>query len=136
MGRDADRTLESTLIAGYLHAKFLALREEAQGLEGEFGDWNRKKADSQRKPRRWKKKRLLIPPAAKQTAAPRPAGAQPCNTNRLKHGRYERRLILLRAMIRAHIHAGEALIGYAKYGVLGKAALRSVQSKNRLLRVA
>jgi len=74
-------------------------------------DWNRKKALSI-PPRRWNKKRLLVPPGAKAEKL-RPSGAQPCNTNRLRHGKYARGWQLFRAEIRSHIRASHALVAYA-----------------------
>jgi hypothetical protein len=94
-----------------LYANFLAFNKQGQAFRAENEDWNRKKA-SFKKPRRWSKKRLLIPPGAKAKTM-RPSGAQPCNENRLKHGKFRREWLLFRGEIRSHIRASHALIAYA-----------------------
>lgn len=93
-------------------AKFLALREQFQALEAQNADWNVKKAHS-KKSRRWRKKRLLVPPAARMNVS-RPRGAQPGNSNRFKHGNRSRERQLFLALIRTHIHTGRTLVALAK----------------------
>ncbi len=101
-----DASMMSPLV-GLLHANFLALSEQSQFFKAENEDWNRKKALSIPR-RRWSKKRLLVPPGAKAKPV-RPSGAQFCNTNRLRHGKYARDRQLFLAELRSHIRAGHAL---------------------------
>ena len=98
--------------AAYLHAKFLALKQQVQNLEAENADWNRKKANL-KKPRRWSKKRLLVPPALRAKPQ-RPVGAQDGNENHLKHGKYARDRQLFFAKLRTHIRASYALVAWVK----------------------
>lgn len=98
--------------AASLHAKFLALKEETQRLAAENADWNAKKTKAP-KPRRWSKKRRLTPPGC----CPPPAakrGAQPCNSNRLRHGKRTRQMNLFRALVRTHIRTSYALVAWVK----------------------
>lgn len=97
--------------APILYANFLAFCEQGQAFKAENEDWNRKQARF-KKPRRWSKKRLLVPPGEKAKTL-RPSGAQQCNTNRLIHGKYARGWQLFRGEIRSHIRASHALIAYA-----------------------
>lgn len=98
--------------APILYAKFLAFHEQGQVFRAENEDWNRKKANL-KKPRRWSKKRQLVPPGAKAKTM-RPSGAQLCNENRLRHGKYARNWQLFQAEIRSHIRAGHALVAYVQ----------------------
>ncbi|MDR3526994.1 MAG: hypothetical protein P4L57_06905 [Rhizomicrobium sp.] len=94
-----------------LYANFLALTEQGQAFKAENEDWNRKKAHTP-PPRRWSKKRVLVPPGAKAKPL-RQSGAQPYNTNRLRHGKFTREWQLFRGEIRSEIRASHALIAYA-----------------------
>ena len=96
--------------APILYANFLAFIEQGQAFKAQNEDWNRKKAHT---PRRWSKKRLLVPPGAKAKPV-RPSGAQPGNENRLKHGKFTRAWQLFRAEIRSEIRASHALIAYVE----------------------
>ena len=96
--------------AAALYANFLALSEQGQAFRAENEDWNRKKAHT---PRRWSKKKVLVPPGAKAKPV-RPSGAQQCNENRLKHGKFARGWQLFRAEIRSEIRASHALIAYVE----------------------
>lgn len=97
--------------AAALHAKFLAFREQSQAFKAESEDWNRKKAHTPL-PRRWSKKKVLVPPGAKAKPV-RQSGAQPGNENRHKHGKFARAMQLFRGEVRSEIHACHALIAYA-----------------------
>ncbi|GAA0553112.1 hypothetical protein FHS83_001572 [Rhizomicrobium palustre] len=91
-----------------LHAKFLAMRQELQGLMVKKADWNVKKAKLKKR-RRWSTKRQLVPPAQRHKLL-RPSGAQEGNENRLSHGKRTRDRELFRAMIRSHVRAGKILV--------------------------
>ena len=97
--------------AATLYANFLAFREQGQTFRAESEDWNRKKGHTP-PPRRWSKKKVLVPPGAK-TKPVRQSGAQPCNENRRKHGKFTRAMQLFRGEVRSEIHASHALIAYA-----------------------
>ena len=98
--------------AATLYTNFLAFREQGQAFRAENEDWNRKKAHTP-PPRRWSKKRLLVPPGAKAKPV-RQSGAQPCNENRRKHGKFARSWQLFRGEIRCHVRASYALVAYAE----------------------
>lgn len=114
-----------------VYANFLALEKQTQAVRGEIEDWNRKKAMSKRYPRRWQKKRLLVPRTTKSGFKCQ-SGAQPCNTNRLKHGRFARDHQLLRALVRTHIRATQTMVVFAKQSLPRKAPLQTEQSQNPL----
>lgn len=114
----SDTALNTPADASDLHAKFLALKQQAQGLAVEIADWNGKKTKLKRR-RRWSKKRQLVPPALKAQSV-RPSGAQPCNSNRLSHGKRTRSKQLFLAAVRTEIRASYALVVYVKHGILGK----------------
>lgn len=112
----ASRTPQETPLTppdtAYLHTKFLALKQQVQNLEAEIADWNVKKAKL-KKPRRWSKKRLLVPSALRAKPL-RPSGAQEGNENRFKHGKRTRDRQLFFAKVRTHIRASYALVAWVK----------------------
>jgi hypothetical protein len=114
-----------------LHANFLALEKQTQAVRDEIADWNLKKAIPKSNPRRWQKKRLLVPPPTKSRSV-RFVGAQPCNSNRLKHGLFARDHQLLKTLVRTHIRATQTMVAYAKQSLPRKAPLQREQSQNPL----
>lgn len=98
--------------APILYAKFLAFHKQGQAFKAQSEDWNRKKG-AYPPPRRWSKKKVLVPPGAKAKPV-RQSGAQPGNENRLKHGKFTRAMQLFRGEVRSEIHACHALIAYVK----------------------